>query len=202
MVMVRTLFAAIALALAFPAGAQARTDYGAYVAEASARFGIPVQWIWRVMAVESGGRAMLDGRPIRSPKGAIGLMQLMPGTWRAMRATYALGSDPDDPRDNILAGAAYLRLMYDRFGYPGLFGAYNAGPGRYGDYLRGRALPRETSDYLAATVGAALRQSSPTPASAAVSLFGIAPRATDAGQAPGTAPGDDLFAIIREPAAR
>lgn len=62
-------------------------------------------------------------------------MQLMPGTWRDMRAFYGLGPDPHDPHDNLLAGAAYLRAMYERFGYPGLFAAYNAGPARYSEYL-------------------------------------------------------------------
>ncbi|HTE80213.1 MAG TPA: lytic transglycosylase domain-containing protein, partial [Reyranella sp.] len=77
-------------------------------------------------------------------------MQLMPGTWAEMRAKLSLGDDPNDPRENILAGTAYLRLMYDRFGYPGLFAAYNAGPGRYADHLRSaRALPGETRAYLA-----------------------------------------------------
>ena len=76
-------------------------------------------------------------------------MQLMPDTWTAMRARLGLGGDPDDPRDNIVAGTAYLRLLYDRFGYPGLFAAYNAGPGRWAAYLQnGRPLPGETIGYL------------------------------------------------------
>src|SRR3546814_7828896 len=80
----------------------------------------------------------------------MGLMQLMPGTWAAMRRQHGLGGDPYDPCDNILAGAAYLRAMYDRFGYPGLFAAYNAGPARYERHLRtGQALPAETRDYIA-----------------------------------------------------
>ena len=54
---------------------------------------------------------MLGGRPIVSRAGAIGLMQLMPGTWRDMQKMLGLGDDPNDPHDNILAGAAYLRLM-------------------------------------------------------------------------------------------
>ena len=84
----------------------------------------------------------------------MGLMQLMPATWADMRHTYHLGADPDDPHDNILAGAAYLRLMYDRFGYPGLFAAYNAGPIRYANALAtGRRLPDETLAYLAAVTG-------------------------------------------------
>jgi hypothetical protein len=68
-----------------------------------------------------------------------------------MRALLGLGANPFDPRDNILAGTFYLRLMYDRFGYPGLFAAYNAGPARYAAFLSGaRALPAETRSYAAA----------------------------------------------------
>jgi hypothetical protein len=71
-----------------------------------------------------------------------------------MRGRLGLGTNPHDPRDNILAGTLYLRLMYDRFGYPGLFGAYNAGPGRYGSYAAGnRSLPAETGAYLATLTG-------------------------------------------------
>jgi len=102
------------------------------------------------MHAESGGRTQLAGRPIRSSAGAIGLMQLMPATWAEMRARLGLGMNPDDPRDNILAGTFYLRLMYDRFGYPGLFAAYNAGPGRYAAHLAGsKPLPGETPAYVA-----------------------------------------------------
>ncbi len=101
------------------------------------------------MKAESGGHTHLNGRPIVSRAGAMGLMQLMPGTWSAMRARYGLGGDPHNPRDNIMAGTAYLREMYDSFGYPGLFAAYNAGPGRYAEHLRtGDALPEETKDYI------------------------------------------------------
>ncbi len=121
------------------------------IAEAAARFGVPVRWIRDVMAVESGGRTVLGGQPITSPKGAMGLMQLMPETYAEMRRAHDLGADPYAPRDNIFAGAAYLRTMHDRFGWPGLFAAYNAGPTRYEDYLRsGRTLPEETISYLAA----------------------------------------------------
>jgi soluble lytic murein transglycosylase-like protein len=106
------------------------------------------------MRAESGGQTMLHGRPIISRAGAMGLMQIMPGTWREIRAQLGLGFDPHDPRDNILAGTAYLRAMYDRFGYPGLFGAYNAGPARYAENLAaGRPLPGETRAYLAAVGG-------------------------------------------------
>lgn len=121
----------------------------AFVSEASRRFRIPQAWIYAVMDAESSGKTMLDGRPITSRAGAIGLMQVMPGTYDEMRAELGLGAAPHDPRDNILAGTAYMRAMYDRFGFPGLFAAYNAGPDRYEQHLqRGRPLPRETVSYL------------------------------------------------------
>lgn len=124
------------------------------IADASARFQVPTDWIERVIAIESRGQTMLDGRPITSRAGAMGLMQLMPQTWAAMRSRLGLGGNPHDPKDNILAGTLYLRLMYDRFGYPGLFGAYNAGPGRYAAALGGlRVLPAETRNYLRRTAG-------------------------------------------------
>lgn len=149
------LFAAVAaLAIAAPAEANPVSDWRPLIAQASQRFGIPMAWIERVMLAESGGRTHLRGSPIRSRVGAIGLMQLMPGTWADMRARLGLGHDPDDPRDNILAGTFYLRLMHDRFGYPGLFAAYNAGPARYAAYLAGRQrLPSETFGYLASVTG-------------------------------------------------
>lgn len=146
----RCALAAFALVLAVPASADPVARWHPFIAEASLRFGIPEAWIARVMRAESGGTTSRDGRPIRSSKGAMGLMQLMPGTWADMQARLGLGMDPDDPRDNILAGTCYLRLMYDRFGYPGLFGAYNAGPQRYAAWLAGRTrLPAETIEYLA-----------------------------------------------------
>ncbi|NTG28740.1 lytic transglycosylase domain-containing protein [Agrobacterium rhizogenes] len=120
--------------------------YVAHVADAARRFGIPATWIRAVMHVESRG----DRRAV-SPKGALGLMQLMPETWANMRARYGLGRDPFDPHDNILAGAAFLRQLHDRYGSPGFLAAYNAGPGRYEDYRdRHRPLPAETIAYVAA----------------------------------------------------
>jgi len=150
----RSLTVALALLAATPAHADQVERWRPYIEEASVRFDIPAAWIERVMRVESAGRTTLNGRPITSRAGAMGLMQLMPGTWAEMRAALRLGADPNDPRDNILAGAAYLRLMFDRFGYPGLFAAYNAGPGRYAAHLAtGRALPGETRAYLASVGG-------------------------------------------------
>lgn len=119
------------------------------IAQASQRFGIPEAWIRAVMRAQSGGQTTLDGHPITSSAGAMGLMQVMPETWDQLRDRYDLGGDPYDPRDNILAGTAYLRELYDRYGYPGLFAAYNAGPARLDAYLfSGRPLPGETLAYL------------------------------------------------------
>jgi soluble lytic murein transglycosylase-like protein len=120
--------------------------YAGYIAEASRRFGIPESWMRAVMRVESRGQVKAV-----SPKGAIGLMQIMPDTWTGLRLRYRLGLNPRDPRDNILAGAAYLREMHDRYGAVGFLAAYNAGPGRYAEYLgTGRPLPAETLAYVAA----------------------------------------------------
>jgi hypothetical protein len=81
----------------------------------------------------------------------MGLMQIMPGTWRDLRRALNLGADPFDPHDNITAGAAYLRWLHDRYGDVGFLAAYNAGPGRYDDHLAtGRPLPDETRAYVAA----------------------------------------------------
>jgi hypothetical protein len=121
--------------------------YGAlksYVEEASRRFLIPCSWIWAVMKVESAG----DVRAL-SKKGAMGLMQIMPRTWEMLREQHVLGTDPYNPRDNILAGAAYLRELHHRYGEGGFLAAYNAGPRRYEEHLSGRrSLPAETFDYV------------------------------------------------------
>lgn len=168
-----------------------------YIAAASDRFGIPARWIERVMRAESGGATTLDGAPITSPVGAMGLMQLMPKTWAVMRATYRLGADPYDPHDNIIAGAAYLRAMYDRFGYPGLFGAYNAGPGRYAAYLAGaRALPAETRRYLAAVTATPAMFVAPKRSAASERLFARREPAREAAQAARSIPCESvLFAL-------
>lgn len=121
-------------------------SHAAFIAEASQRFGIPEHWIRGVLRVESAG----DVRAISSA-GAMGLMQVMPDTWAGLRNRHRLGRDPYDPRDNILAGTAYLREMWDRYGnVAAMLAAYNAGPGRYDERLAtGRVLPSETRAYVA-----------------------------------------------------
>lgn len=121
-----------------------RDPYADHIAEASRRFGVPIAWIRAVMRAESAG----DSRAI-SRKGAMGLMQIMPETWAGLRLRHRLGADPYDPHDNIIAGAGYIRELFDRYGSPGWIAAYNAGPGRYEDSLKGRALPLETRAYVA-----------------------------------------------------
>ncbi|HTH98151.1 MAG TPA: lytic transglycosylase domain-containing protein [Stellaceae bacterium] len=120
--------------------------WGPYIREAAARYTVPEQWIRAVMKQESGGQEQAV-----SPVGAMGLMQLMPRTYRELEAQNGLGADPFNPRDNILAGTAYIREMYNRFGSPGFLAAYNAGPRRLDSYLAGETgLPMETVHYVAA----------------------------------------------------
>lgn len=121
-----------------------RDPYSAHIAEAAQRFELPASWIRAVVKAESNG----DPRAI-SPKGAMGLMQVMPDTWAELRVRHRLGGNPYDPHDNIIAGSAYIRALYDRYGSPGWIAAYNAGPGRYEASLRGRPLPNETRSYVA-----------------------------------------------------
>ncbi len=80
----------------------------------------------------------------------MGLMQVMPDTYDGLRMRYGLSEETFDPHNNILAGTAYLREMYDRFGSPGFLAAYNAGPNRLDRYLNsGTPLPTETVNYVA-----------------------------------------------------
>lgn len=122
----------------------ATDPWAAAITEASSRFDIPEDWIRAVMGAESHG----DVRAV-SPKGARGLMQIMPPIWDELRALHRLGDDPFNPHDNIIAGTAYLRALYDSYDMPGALAAYNAGPARYEEHkLLGVPLPRETLDYL------------------------------------------------------
>jgi soluble lytic murein transglycosylase-like protein len=186
---------AIPLAMAMPSSGDV-ARWSAEIDAAALRCGIPGDWIARVMQAESGGRTMLGGRPIRSRKGAIGLMQLMPGTWAELRRDLGLGGDPDLPADNIVAGACYLRRMYDRFGYPGLFGAYNAGPGRYAAWLAGEsALPGETIAYLRSVSARAPMVAEP-PAALPATLFVVRREARPSSVAGPSTPA--MFVLRRE----
>ena len=127
------------------ASAEVAASWQSFIDEAASRFSVPASWIRAVVQIES------EGNPkALSPKGAVGLMQLMPNTYAELRIRYRLGADPTDPHDNIVAGTAYLRDMRERFGTEGCMAAYNAGPQRYEDHLAtGRPLPDETLTYVA-----------------------------------------------------
>ncbi|RVT91496.1 hypothetical protein EOD42_22865 [Rhodovarius crocodyli] len=130
--------------------------WGPWIREASRRFDVPERWVREVMRQESGGRAGAT-----SPVGAMGLMQVMPGTYRELQSRYDLGEDPYHPYDSIMAGTAYLREMYDLYGSPGFLAAYNAGPRRLENYLYNRgSLPQETRNYVA-RIGPNIIASSP-----------------------------------------
>ena len=135
----------------YPAPGSADDPWGPYIRRAAARHQVPERWVREVMRQESGGRQhQADGTLTTSSAGAMGLMQVMPGTYHELRQRYGLGDDPYLPEDNILAGAAYIREMYDRFGSPAFLAAYNAGPARLSAHLAGDAvLADETVNYLA-----------------------------------------------------
>lgn len=130
--------------------AQLLDRWDGMISEASRRFRVPKAWIRAVMRQESGGRTMLGhNQPIVSRAGAIGLMQVLPATYAEMAQEHRLGNNPFDARANIMAGAAYLRWLRHKYGYPAMFAAYNAGPGRLEDHLeRGVRLPPETRAYV------------------------------------------------------
>ena len=136
----------------YPAPGPPDDPWRPHIYEAAARFRVPEAWIRAVMRQESGGRQVgADGAPVTSSAGAMGLMQVMPGTYAALRQRHGLGDDPYEPRSNILAGTAYLREMHARFGAPAFLAAYNAGPERVAAYLGGSTmLPDETVNYVAA----------------------------------------------------
>jgi soluble lytic murein transglycosylase-like protein len=187
----------------------ARTDIAPHVRGAAQRFSIPEAWIYAVIRIESAGRT----RAVSSA-GAMGLMQLMPGTWARQRARFGLGTDPFDPRDNIIAGTSYLREMYDRYGAVGFLAAYNAGPGRYEEWRdRGRPLPLETRRYVASvaailqagngTIAVAVQPARGEPTAEPTALQQALPAGSDPRRrgpanpfAPSNAPPHDLFAPV------
>jgi D-alanyl-D-alanine carboxypeptidase len=139
-------------ARSYPVPGDPLDPWGPYIREAVYRFQVPERWVREVMQQESGGHMYdADGELLISSAGAMGLMQVMPQTYDMLRQRYALGDDPYDPRNNILAGTSYIREMYDRYGAPGFLAAYNAGPDRVDAFLSdGSPLPDETINYLTA----------------------------------------------------
>jgi soluble lytic murein transglycosylase-like protein len=109
------------------------------LADAAARkYGLPPHLVWSVMKAESG----LHPQAV-SPKGAIGLMQLMPAT------AESLGANARDPVENVDAGARYLRALLEKYGgaLRHALAAYNAGPAAVEKY--GGVPPfAETLEYI------------------------------------------------------
>jgi hypothetical protein len=152
------------------------TPWQSDIREAADRYGLPFAWIEAVIQAESAGCADMNGKPTTSYAGAMGLMQLMPATWEEYRSRLRLGDDPFDARDNILAGSAYLRDLYDRFGASGFLAAYQAGPERYEESIRdGRTLPRETRDYIGRVQRDIIRIDSRSPHPASRAVAGASP---------------------------
>lgn len=100
------------------AASSAPGPFGAAIAESAARNDVDPDLVSAVMKAESNGNPRA-----RSPVGAIGLMQLMPGT------AAGLGVDPTDPVQNIEGGARYLGSLTRKYGIKEGVAAYNAGPG-------------------------------------------------------------------------
>jgi soluble lytic murein transglycosylase-like protein len=209
----RIALAGTALGLAWLSPASAGADAPAanacvrHAPEAAARSGLPVDVILRVMQAESRGRP----RAI-SPKGAMGCMQIMPQTWVYLSSRYGLGSDPFEPRMNMIGGAFYLAELARQFGFPGAYSAYNAGPGRYLRYVRdGVPLPGETVAYAGRIAGGVptptqpvATDQPPAPRWQEASLFLVRPASpNDTDRAPRTAsagtgrPASGLFPLER-----
>lgn len=115
-----------------------KSQYLPHARVVAKKHGIPEHLFLRLVQQESGWNPRA-----RSPKGAMGLAQLMPAT-----AAY-LGVNPADPHQNLEGGARYLRMMYNRFGNWRLaLAAYNAGPEAVAKY-NGIPPYRETRNYVA-----------------------------------------------------
>jgi hypothetical protein len=159
-----TLATACILCAAQPASAPNIAQWKPIIEAASERFAIPKSWIEGVMHTESAGLTTWNGKPITSSAGAMGLMQIMPDTYTALRKRYGLGSNPYDPHDNIFAGTAYLKAMYARYGYPLLFAAYLTGPTHLDRYLFGSgSLPPTVVAYVNSIVPDAISEAESRP---------------------------------------
>lgn len=104
----------------------------------------------KVQHIESRGQQTdKNGNTLTSPKGALGIMQLMPGT------AAQLGVDPNDRDQNIAGGKAYLQQLYERFGnWTDALAAYNWGPGKVQRALQnGTPYPAAVQSYVNQVMG-------------------------------------------------
>jgi soluble lytic murein transglycosylase-like protein len=123
-----------------------KADMMKFIHAAALRHNVPAAFVKSIVAVESNFNCNAV-----SPRGAIGLMQLMPET------AQEYGADPTDPEQNIDAGTHYLRVLMNRYQNKGsqlnrVIAAYNAGPGMVDKY---RGIPpfRETRNYVTRVLG-------------------------------------------------
>jgi soluble lytic murein transglycosylase-like protein len=183
----------------YPPPGPPEDPWGPYIRAAAARYGVSEVWVRAVMQRESGGRLVRDGILTTSPVGAMGLMQVMPDTYAILRDRYGLRDDPYEPHDNIFAGTAYIREMYDLYGYPAFLAAYNAGPNQLDACLSaGAPLPQETVDYLSAIAPQLRATAAPTGKLAAYADLGLETPADDLNRRMLT--GQALpVAVVREP---
>jgi len=116
-------------------------NYGPIFEAAAREWNVDPRLLRAVATQESGGNPNA-----RSRAGAVGVMQIMPGTGRELGVT-----DLTNAEQSIYGGAKYLSQMLDKYKHPELaLAAYNAGPGRVDAFLKGGALPDETLKYVPA----------------------------------------------------
>lgn len=118
------------------------------------RLGLDPKLILAMMKAESDYKVNAT-----SPKGAMGLMQLMPKTYSGIRAnnpSLQLSENAYDPSSNIAAGAAFMKELANKYNndVASIAAAYNWGPGNYNNYLKnGGAMPTETKNHIAKVTG-------------------------------------------------
>jgi soluble lytic murein transglycosylase-like protein len=136
----------------FTATRKGSHKYENEIISAAEKIGLPKEIAIHAAFKETGN--LKNPETARSRAGAIGVMQLMPGTAKE------LGVDPYNPQENIMGGVTYLKKLYDKYQDPQLtLMAYNAGPGRLDRALKSEkgiaSLPSETLAYRMAQGGIA-----------------------------------------------
>ena len=131
-------------------------NYGELAASYARRYGLDPEIFVRQMMQESG----LNPDAV-SPKGAVGIAQIMPGTARDPGYGVTPVTDPTDPEEALRFGAEYMRAMLDKYGDYGLaLAAYNAGPGAV-DEAGGIPPFQETQNYVASILGGTMQPDVP-----------------------------------------
>jgi hypothetical protein len=157
-------------------------DYSDLFEAAGKQFNVDPRLLRAVMTPESSG----DPNAV-SPKGATGLMQLMPATAKEMGVT-----DPTNPQQSIFGGARYLAQQLDKYKDPALaLAAYNAGPGNVDKYGGIPPFP-ETQAYVKKVAAAYQAQPQSQGQNMPQQLPGLPPTASDAP----TAGGDPFSALL------